>query len=1332
MRWASIATVMICALGASGCTDGLNFGIGGCEGGPMGGGSPPPPFVATEINTVPAAVETTVTAAGTAFLVAQREALVGLLFDVGDDGWVNLALPEIAFGSNSLGGGVRNLVIGFDLRVAQIGLEFLPDPTRVRLSIERARLKMTSGEVWLSVGGDAACGLGNGLDPGTRDEALLDATFSVDIFLEVDDQGRFQARVEVLPFTIFGLNFELIYDPELPECADGVTATECRLVCTAGDTAIELIEALYDVFRDRIHEAAQPAIEGLVNSMLEDFTDQPLFIEGSLHPRVLSDLLPTASDAHPIGFKLAPSPMGFSVRSAGDAGDGVALTMDVGLDSVDHPCVPLVNAPPPFQSGPPPVLTGFDHAGAPYHLGTSLSDAVVNRAVWAAYRGGALCVAMDSGQLAELLGQQVTTDSLSLVLPGLRELSLGPKPILVALDPKFKPEDFPLATFFDVDDDGGIPQAGIGINMPNLGLSFYALIEERWTRLFSAQISIGLDVVVQATPDNRIALAIQPPRIGDLREGYNELLEGANIEPLLNLVIDLATSALLRDDVALDLPLTGLVSQFTGLPLDVKIAAIRTDGTNGDFLSTLLSLVPAAPGQAAGVAAETTAEVAGFDGARGELILQVESPGADEALFQWQLDGGPWRPLTRAEAGQLVLREPRLQLIGEHIISTRSVWAGDYESLDPTPAVVSVETLEPVPAARPANAPDRPQPAASPKAGCDARGLGGGGGAALGLLLLLPLLGRKRRNLMVVLSLLGLVFALGGCSDKKAASDAQCETTAECPGGLSCFDGVCVKPNPCGSSEECCPGETCNGGACEADPGLGCVIDADCFGGAHRCEAERCVRIDCTDSTACPAEHQCIGGYCHRDPPCGARCGPEQACYANIDQCRAAPPSCVEGCGPGTVRVVRDPATYTGVLCDLSDARCECVEVPAISPADFGRHASMAVVFDEVFFAAWDADFGDLVFIEGIETAAPKITYLDGQDPNSPVVADPRGVRGGRTAPGPDRGRYASLDLDPKGRPHIAYYDADATSLRYIRRLDDGTWAEPIVLDDAGDAGRYPVLRIDSAGWPRIIYHVRSDDGRVGVRFAYANSPEPGSSDFVVREISMRPAPVDELVPPPPGVTPRAHGVMPCMDIGVDGRVHAAFYDGEERWLYRAVGGPDGFAVGRVSGLRADSWPADPGGRYARFETHDLGRYCSIVVGADLEEHIALADFDTNALLYFHAPAEAPGLFEMIDPGQAGVRRFVGADPVLKIDGEGNLVVVYQDATENDLLMSVRKAEGWSLSPVVVASAGAVGFYNGLEITQQEAIVGTLELKTTASGRGDHALRVYRVDVPRF
>lgn len=1285
---------LILAICFGGCGDGLSLGLAGCE------ADDAPTFEATAANTVEHATHVALTAAGTDFLIAQRELLAGLLFDVDPDGQVALELPQIDFGDAGagLGVGVRDLIVGFDLRRVQIGMEILPDPARIRLTVEQARIKLVDGVVWVSVGGDVACRLGNGLAVGTPEAALVEADFAIDVLPTVDETGRLQLAVDVLPFTIHQLDFELVYDETLPECADGSTAAECRLACGAGDLAIEIAEALYDAFASQINALLQPVVEGIVAGVVDAFTAEPLAIEGALHPRILASLIPTAVDAHPIGFKAGPSPAGFTLRSAGDRGDGIGLTADVGLDAVDHPCVPAVDPPGPFIPGPAPALTGYDHAGQPYHLGLALSAAVVNRAVWVAYRGGALCAALFTDDIDALLGQRIDTAALALILPGIAELAQGPRPIRVALDPAFTAADLPLAEFFAVDDDGGVPQAGIAIRLPRLGLSFYAQIEERWTRLFAARVSVAVDLVVQATPDNRLVVTVGQPRLEGLEQTYNELLSGANLPDLLTLITDLLTSALLREGLEFDLGLDGLVEQISGLPLNAEIAALRVDGEQRDFLSVLLRLGLAARGEGVRAAVDTHAAL--VEAAPGHALLAVDATA--DALYQWRIGDGPWRPLQAVD-GALRVEDPRLNLLGAHRIAVRAVARGAYRTLDPTPAVVTV-TIAP-----PRADPSAPTPAAEGQGGCTQSPTAGG---SVALLLLLGLAMRRRLGLAAL--------AIWACDDARPAPDIRCDRAADCPGGLLCIDGRCLQPTPCASNADCCPDAECRAGGC-VPLEAGCAIDAECVDGLS-CVAGQCQRPACDG--ACAAGH-CIAGHCFVEPPCRGRCAADEACFGHLDVCRRV--ACPDACAPGEVRVVRDPVAHAGAQCRLAEVDCDCAPAPPLLPADVGRHASMAVVADRAEFAAWDADFGDLVYVEGVEDGAPRITWLDGV-PEGVPQADPRGPRGGVTAPGPDRGRYASLAFDLKGRPNLVYYDADAGALRYLRSDEDGVWLAPVVIDDDGDAGRYPRIAIDGLGHAHIVYSVvATRDGQAGLRYAWANTTEPvASADFVVQAVSMRPAAPDA---PPPGITPAVHGVRPCLQIGLDGRAYAAFYDGEERRPYLAIGGPDGFAVQPLDGVRAADWPDDPGGRYDRFEAHDLGSFCTLATAAD-HVWIALLDATTDALVVWHAPFGGEGVFELVDPGGRGLRRLVGADPAMAVTGDGTPIVVYQDATDNDVMMAARAPFGWEITSV--ATAGALGFYNSLVLQGDEAIVGTLELKTIANGRGAHRLHVFRVDTPRF
>ncbi len=552
-----------------------------------------------------------------------------------------------------------------------------------------------------------------------------------------------------------------------------------------------------------------------------------------------------------------------------------------------------------------------------------------------------------------------------------------------------------------------------------------------------------------------------------------------------------------------------------------------------------------------------------------------------------------------------------------------------------------------------------------------------------------------------------LCLALLGCEDRRPAADPACATTSDCPGGLICAEARCVVPQACAETGECCPGAVCKGGACEALP-------AECDGACdalHRCVDGLCLRVTCDGG--CPGGAQCLAGTCHAAPPCGGRCGPDEACFAHRDDCRRAPSACGETCAPGFARVVEDPHDYTGPLCDMSEARCACVAAPPIVPADYGRHASMAVRGGEAVFAAYDADFGDLVFIEGVERGAPRVTYLDGVPAGGAVQADPDGPRGGRTDAGDDVGRHASLGLDGRGRAHVAYYDATHGDLRVIVGDATGRWGAPIVIDAAGDAGRDARLRVDRDGGVHVVYRVE-DAGRSGLKYAY--SLGDGAYEAL-------------LVSEGPGA---GHGTAPCLDLGPDGRAYVAFYDAALKRPFLARGDVRGFDVYALAATLAPELGDDA--RYANVGEHDLGRTCAIAAESPEAVTVALLDADTGALLAYRGPIEGHGVLEVVDAGARGLRRFIGGDPAMVIEATGRPVVVYQDGTENDVLLNVRGAAGWGVAPLNVASAGALGFYNSvvLDAETNELIIGTLQLATTQVGQAAHRLIVLRQDVPAF
>jgi uncharacterized protein (TIGR03382 family) len=978
----------------------------GCGGDGIASCTDPEAFNPTPAENVERGVTAVVTEAGVDFVLQRREQLLSQLLEVDAEGYAVFEVPELDAGDEDLGAGVRDLVVAVDVRGASPSLFVLDDPARVRLTLDDAKVQVRRGVVWLSTGNAAACQIRNGLFPGTRDASVLSMDLVVDVELAVDEAGQFAGAVTLSPPTINGFGIVLERDDALPECQENPDG--CDRWCGLNDNARDLSAAIEGILTERFDEWLLPPLQDAIDDALEPIRMQPLVVAGRLDLSTLTILfggVDTFPDTTPIFLRVGPGPEPFDVVPS--PGASLQLAVDTAFAADPHPCAAGSRNEPFFEAAELPTLDG--RAGGVYHLAAAVSEASAKRAIWTAYASGLLCLVLDAERTARLAGLELTPALLEGLLPGLSAIAGPDATVRLVLEPLVDPAvDF--VRFAPRGDAGGIPQAAIELSFAEFGISLYTRADDQWVRVYGVATELDVQLVAQATPDDRILFAIAPPTLGPLTATYDEPLPEADLAGLLSLGVELAGAVLGGEGFELPLELDGLLSEATGLPIDAQIDRLSVESGH---LAALVTLVDRPAGGAAAASVQTHAEL--LARAPGTAVLRVEA--SAPSLYQWRVDGGPWRPLGRASDGVLRVADPLLSLAGPHQVRVRAVAEGDYRTLDPTPVAVHVPALA------------APPPESSGGDGCDASGAGPEGAPVLGLLLLLGL-GRRRRAPALGCGLL-LVAVLVGCDDGVAGADAT-ET--------------------CGTSGDCCPGAVCEAGECVARP-AGCADDAACGDAAMQCRDGLCVRARC--GAGCPDGTECGGEFCYAGLPCDGGCAAGEACLVETNECRTRFGE-AEACRDGEVGYLVTEAV--GPACGAGRTACE--GLVSLSSADYGRFATLVGVSgDAARFVAYEPALGDLVDVEVsiADGTLRRLDFVDGVPDSGTPVGNPAGPRRGLAEPGPDRGRRVRAIAASDG-VHAVYLD-EAGNLRHDN-LDDDT--APTVIGPAADVR--PAITAGGAG----------------------------------------------------------------------------------------------------------------------------------------------------------------------------------------------------------------------------------------------------------------------------
>jgi hypothetical protein len=432
-------------------------------------------------------------------------------------------------------------------------------------------------------------------------------------------------------------------------------------------------------------------------------------------------------------------------------------------------------------------------------------------------------------------------------------------------------------------------------------------------------------------------------------------------------------------------------------------------------------------------------------------------------------------------------------------------------------------------------------------------------------------------------------------------------------------------------------------------------------------------------------------------PACS--CGKNEAAACEMDE-DCAPDSCGSGQLPFCL-----------------DNTCVCSDdIPA---GRIGPYSDVAVGGAQIWVSAYASTHGDLVVAQagGGRIPTESWEWVDGV-PEGPVVVPGSKIRGGIEEAGPDVGMYTSIAVTNDGTPMVSYFDRSTASLKFASRTG-GTWQTHIVQQgttqiDPGSGGSligmYTSLTLrGDDGRPGIAYlaHVADADGeRAEVRYAQATTAFPASAsdwEFFTVDVGTIPENPDEIYPLPGGLglfIDSARNPMNQAPV-------VAYYD-------RANGDL------KVARFNTTSNQFDAPVVLDGSDGVDAGWSPSVTVDQAGTAHVVYVDANGDDLRY--ATDAADGIREIVDDGYRIVGQtvdglpkpefhFVGDDANIVMPPGGQPIVVYQDATTQELLDAQRNDSGmWARVSIAGATdpwPGAYGFFASAALSTDSVVMST-------------------------
>ncbi|MFN0246987.1 MAG: hypothetical protein ACKV2T_08755 [Kofleriaceae bacterium] len=1114
----------------------------------------------------------------------------------------------------------------------------------------------------------------------------------------------------------------------------------------------DIIDAVGDIADDIagsfIFEFVSDLLDPFVTDFINDLLPDPLGIAGLMNVgNMLDSVSPGASalmEARivPGGYVRADMTrraLSLGIITGMNADEDTATRSGMrpdGIPFISEPnlCVPPMT-PPAFGAAPHnlprppdnparntfflPPAGAFDGNPEPAaDLAMGLSETFLDLAGHHLVTSGALCLGVGTTTI-----NQLNVGTIGILVPSLAELTTdtGKDPLLLVTRPQ-RPIDFTVG-----DNTPTSPALTLGIQ--NMEIDFYAYLFERYVRAFTLELSMNVGVNLEFEQQPGMPAQIKPTLVGissstvDVKVLNSEFVRETpqHLEMVLPSVFDLVTP-LLGNIGTIQVP------EFAGFSLNnLSIQHVVT--SNDDFLALFASLGAGtlmrqvsntsplmmanvnALDSEFGPAFQSTAEPrfksvttpapsqirdAMMKGGPGMPEVVFEAPKYDsmgrELEYTYELNGGMQRPFRTPDAnGHLVIRDPAFAWQGKYGIGIKSRAKGDYRSTSAaTTTKVIIDSVAPKILMKKMEWVD----------------------------------GVAKVPMFDIVSEHSLTYAFGKTDATEPSTPWTRGSTAELT--KSKFDELAIDgevlvyaKDEAGNVEYgiiAYYGQS-SGAGCDCDAGSGpstggtalaLFVGLVLLGGKRRRDVARSLRRLVTKHRRVVAN--------------GAAFVAMSVMTAFLPACDCGDPgakSCevASDCGPDFCGQGELPFCIDG----------ECVCSDDIIAGRVGPYSDVATGTDgSIWVSGYSINHGDLVVAKADgpgRIPVEKWEYVDGV-PSGPVLIPDSKIRGGIDASGEDVGMWTSIAVNSASEPMVTYFDRDTSSLRFAHKAG-GTWQKHVIQQGSGEmlgeqdgllVGMFTSLTLRSDdGRPGVAYLALVKDtqgARAEVRFAAAQTPNPTSSaDWMLFIVESAPLPPED--PQNPNVYPFPNTLGMFIDSArmADNAPVVVYYDWTQGDLRMSKFNPQSgqFGVARVLDgtgmIDADAgWSpsvqVDPAGVVN----------VAYVQGTSFETALQYTTDATGAM-----PVVVDNGYRLVGTTVDGLPKpefhFVGEDASLQLVA-GVPWIVYQDATTQELLLSVRQQDN-SWSRIKIAGGvtegqpwpGAYGFYASSSLRSTDIVI---------------------------